>query len=162
MFKKQLEYVMDIFLWVWQAELHHVWAPLTGHWAEWTLPFLARLPNGLWIEGNPGPQFQKWRINTRNIISRSELKRKTYKCHSLSLLSGFLTIVVSFWSIPLKWVSTTLSRGSLQGRICHKLPLGLYFHSLPTTTYTVDKVNRRKFLKHIEYSRYLTLCKDSL
>lgn len=67
MFQEQLEYVMDIFLWVWQAELHHSWATLTGHWSEWTLPFLGRLPRSLAIEGNPGPRFQKWRrINTRS------------------------------------------------------------------------------------------------
>lgn len=131
---------MGIFLGVWQAELHHGWAPLTGHWAEWTLPFLPRLPSGLWIEGNPGPKFQKRRLNTRWIISRPDLKRKTYKCHPLSFLSGFLTIIMSLChSGPSNQngVSTALSEGHFRGKsdIC-----GLYFHSLPPpTTYTLDK-----------------------
>lgn len=163
MFKEQLEYVMDIFLWVWQVELHHGWAPLTRHWAEWTPPFLTRWPRGLWIQGTPELQFQKWRrINSRQTISRPNLKRKTYKCHSLSFLPGFLTIVMSFWSIPPKWQKHNPFQRVTSGE---KLPYVASWSLLsfpPPTTYTLDKFSRQKFLKDTKYSRYFTLCKDSL
>lgn len=113
MFKEQLEYVTDISLWFWQVELHSGWAPLTGHRSEWTLPFLGRLPRGLWRKGNP----ENCVSETESNGCQTDHKQTQFKEENLQILISWL----SFWfPDPLisstEMVQTVISRRSLGER----------------------------------------------